>query len=214
MPVHWQEEVKAGLDRDVALGVIEKVGVNEPAEWCCRMVCMPKKSGRPRRTVDLQALNRATHRQTHQSSSPFHLARSVPAGTVKSVLDMWNSYHSVPIREEDRHLTCFITPWGRYRYRCVPQGAHWSNDAFTQRHDEITKDFPDIAKCVDDAVLWARDLTLCGNNGIVFNADKFKFGDTTVDFAGFTITEDSVKPNEAYLFKAEYTSNERISDGA
>ena len=92
----------------------------------------------------------------------------------------------------------------------MPQGAHWSNDAFTQRHDEITKDFPDVAKCVDDAVLWAGDLasnfkqvcrylTLCGNNGIVFNAEKFKFGDTKVDFAGFTITEDSVRPSEAYL---------------
>ena len=76
VPLHWQEEVKRGLDRDVRLGVIEKVGPNVPTEWCCRMVCVPKKKGRPRRTVDLQPLNRVTMRQTHQTSSPFHLEHS------------------------------------------------------------------------------------------------------------------------------------------
>ena len=30
------------------------------------------------------------------------LASDVPANTVKSVLDIWNSFHSVPVREEDR----------------------------------------------------------------------------------------------------------------
>jgi hypothetical protein len=39
-----------------------------------------------------------------------------------SVLDSWNGYHSVTIREEDRHLTTFYTKWGRYRYKCAPQG--------------------------------------------------------------------------------------------
>ena len=37
-------------------------------------------------------------------------------------------------------------------------GAHWSGDAFTQRYDEITKDVKNIAKCVDDAVMWSGDM--------------------------------------------------------
>ena len=45
------------------LGILEKVEVNTPAEWCCRMVCVPKKTRKHRRTVDLQPLNRATLRQ-------------------------------------------------------------------------------------------------------------------------------------------------------
>ena len=38
VPVHWQEEVKAGLDRDVRLGVIEPVPVGDPVTYCHRMV--------------------------------------------------------------------------------------------------------------------------------------------------------------------------------
>ena len=34
VPIHWQDEVKAGLDRDVRLGVIEPVPIGEPVTWC------------------------------------------------------------------------------------------------------------------------------------------------------------------------------------
>ena len=84
VPVHWQEAVKAGLDRDVELGVIEPVPVGTPVTWCSRMVIASKKSGEPRRTVDFQALNRNAVRETHHIPSPSHLARSVPPNTCKT----------------------------------------------------------------------------------------------------------------------------------
>ena len=103
--------------RDVALGFIEPVLINTLVTLCSRMVLVPKHSGEPRRTVDLQALNKASVRQTHHTRSPFMLALAIPAGKIISVLDIWNSFHSVPLRLEDREKTTFITPWGRFRYR-------------------------------------------------------------------------------------------------
>ena len=40
----------------------------------------------------------------------------------KTTMDAWNGYHSVRLAEEDWHLTTFWTPWGRYRYKNMPQG--------------------------------------------------------------------------------------------
>ena len=85
VPVHWQEDIYAGLQQDVKLGVIEPVPVGTPVTWCHRMIVVPKKSGKPRRTVDLQPLNRYAVRETHHTESPFHQARAVPPGTYKSV---------------------------------------------------------------------------------------------------------------------------------
>ena len=102
VPLHWEAKVKADLDRDCALGVLEKVPINTPTTWCARMVVVPKQNGEPRRTVDLQHLNKASVRQTHPNRSPFMLASDVPANTKKSVLDVWNSFHSVPVVEADR----------------------------------------------------------------------------------------------------------------
>ena len=111
IPLHWEEKVKRDLLRDVSLGVIEPVPLNTPVTWCHRMVTVPKHNGEPRRTVDMQSLNRASVRQTHHTKSPFMLASAVPPNTIKSVLDVWNSFHSVPLVEEDRDKTTFITPW-------------------------------------------------------------------------------------------------------
>jgi len=79
VPLHWREAVKQGLDQDVRLGVIEPVPVGEPVTWCHRMVVCAKKNGKPRRTVDLQALDKHAARDTHHAASPFLQARSVPA---------------------------------------------------------------------------------------------------------------------------------------
>ena len=205
VPLHWQEEVKKGLDQDVRLGVLEPVPVGEPVTWCHRMVVCAKKNGKPRRTVDLQKLNQHATRETHHTPSPFHQARSVPQGKKKTVLDAWNGYHSVPIRPEDRHLTTFITPWGRYRYRSTPQGYIAAGDGYTRRYDEIVSHIPNKTKCIDDALLWAdtleesfyqtvKWLDICGRHGITLNPKKFTFGEDTVEFAGFQIGLNDVKP--------------------
>ena len=158
VPLHWRDAVKDGLDQDVRLGVLEKVPIGDPVTWCHRMVVCAKKNGKPRRTVDFQALNVHATRETHHTASPFLQARSVPAGKKKTIFDAWNGYHSVPIREEDRHLTTFITPWGRYRYRTAPQGYIASGDCYTRRYDEIVADIGSQTKCVDDALLWADSI--------------------------------------------------------
>jgi len=210
VPLHWRDQVKADLDRDVRLGVIEPVPIGEPVTWCHRMIVCAKKNGKPRRTVDLQTLNSHAIRETHHTPSPFHQARSIPRGTYKSVVDAWNGYHSVPLRKCDRHFTTFITPWGRYRYCAAPQGYVASGDGYTRRYDEIVANIPNKTKCVDDVLLWnqslkelffetANWLDVCGRNGITLNPDKFVFGSKTVEFAGFEISIDDVKPARKFL---------------
>ena len=105
---------------------------------------------------DMQSLNANATRETHHTQSPFHQARSVPAGMKKTVFDAWNGYHSVALHPDDRHLTTFITPWGRYRYRVALQGYVASGDGYSRRFDEIVSDVPDKTKCIDDTLLWAR----------------------------------------------------------
>ncbi|KAK3755453.1 hypothetical protein QZH41_007877 [Actinostola sp. cb2023] len=128
VPLHWQQKVHDDLLRDEDLGVIERVPYGEPVTWCHRMVITRKHDGSPRRTVDLSPLNKFCRRETFATESPFHLARRIPQNTWKTVTDAWNGYHSVPLRESDRHLTTFITPFGRWRYMRAPQGFLSSGD--------------------------------------------------------------------------------------
>ena len=209
VPLHWQEEVKAGLDRDIRLGVLEPVPVGEPVTWCHRMVTCAKKNGSLRRTIDLQPLNAHATRETHHTQSPFHQARAVPQDTRKTVFDAWNGYHSVALHPDDRHFTTFITPWGRYRYKTAPQGYIASGDGYTRRYDEIVSHIPQKTKCIDDTLLWSSTiadsfmqaqewLDICGRRGITLNPSKFRFAMETVEFAGFEITNERVRPCKKY----------------
>jgi hypothetical protein len=65
VPLHFREEVKAGLESDVKKGVLERVPVGEADSWCSRMVIQPKKNGRPRRTVGLSGLSRVGRHESH-----------------------------------------------------------------------------------------------------------------------------------------------------
>ena len=160
IPLHWQEKVHQDLIRDEALGVIERVPYGVTTTWCHRMVVTKKHNGNLRRTVDLSPLNRYCKRETHSAESPFRLARRIPHGTWKTVTDAWNGYHSVPLRESDRHYMTFITPFGRWRYLRAPQGFLSSGDAYNRRFEAVLADFLRKERCVDDTIHYDEDLEM------------------------------------------------------
>ena len=230
IPYQWQEKVHKNLLDDETNGVIEKVPFGEPVEWCHRMVVArkpskpessvqkpqpPKNSQNPppdpldsiklRRMVDISPLNKYCVRETHSSETPFNAVRRVPKKTWKTVSDAWNGYHSVPLRESDRKLTTFITPWGRWRYKRLPQGFVSSQDAYNRRFDAILADFERKERIVDDTIFydesleqhWWRTidfLTTVGKAGVILNPKKLQFSQREVEFAGFRITEERVEP--------------------
>ena len=216
VPLHWRKEVQDGIKADVARGVLEKVPYGTPDTWCTRMVIMPKKNGKPRRTIDLSALSKAGIRETHHTRSPAKVARTVPANKLKSCLDCVDGYHGVEIAEEDRHKTTFITEDGKFRYRRIPQGYGSSGDGYTRRTDEIlatcpgTPEIQDFEKIIDDVIIWNDNLeeaffrvcnvlSHCNKSGMMFSPDKFTFAKEEVEFAGITISKEGIKPTDKYL---------------
>ena len=205
VPLHWQRRVYEDLLRDEALGVIERVPYGEPVTWCHRMVITRKHDGSPRRTVDLSPINKFCRRETFATETPFHLARRIPKDTWKTVTDAWNGYHSVPLRQSDRHLTTFVTPFGLWRYTRAPQGFLSSGDGYNRRFDAVLSTFECKERCVDDTIHYDSDLeqhwwrtidflTRVGQAGIVLNPDKFQFAERSVDFAGFRVSDSTIEP--------------------
>ena len=74
------------------------------------------------------------------------LAAEVPANTKKLVPDVWNAYHSVPIRSEDKNKLPFITPCG-----CFTNG-------FTHRNFITSLEIKNTVTLVDDILVWENTL--------------------------------------------------------
>ena len=213
VPIHWESQVEHDLQKDVTLQVIEPVPHGETSKWVHRMLVVRKPNGEIRRVVHLSPLNKHCEREVHAMQSPFELAKGIPPDTWRTVCDAWNGYHSIPLHEDDRHLTTFLSPFGhRYRYLVAPQGYASSGDGYNRRCDEIFLSFERHKRCTDDNLLYDPHASLeehwwriidflecCGINGIILNVAKFQFCQKDVDFAGFHLTSSTVEPLPKYL---------------
>ena len=77
---------------------------------------------------------------------------------------------------------------------------------------------------MDDTLLWsdtihdcffqaAKWLGICGRNGIILNPEKFVFAQDNLEFAGFEITSDTVRPCKKYLRAImEFPTSRNITD--
>ncbi|KAK3732636.1 hypothetical protein QZH41_011401, partial [Actinostola sp. cb2023] len=117
---------------------------------------------------------------------------------------------SVPLRQSDRHLTTFITPFGRWQYARAPQGFLSSGDGYNRRFDAVLSNVERKERCVDATIHYDSDLeqhwwrtidllTRVGKAGIVLNPDKFQFAERSVNFAGFRVSASTIEPLPKYL---------------
>ena len=135
-------------------------------------------------------------------------ASACPPKKRKTLLDAKDGYHSVVLAlGESCEVTEYLCEFGRYRCISSGQGLICSGDAYTHRFDNITSKFTNVVRCVDDSLSWEDDLrssfdltcrylSACARSRINFNKNKFRFAEDTVDYVGFTFTQDEIKPAE------------------
>ncbi|XP_043240331.1 uncharacterized protein K02A2.6-like [Amphibalanus amphitrite] len=198
IPFAWRAEVKAQLDDLLNRGII--VPVDYPTEWCHPISCVPKNPSGFRLCVDLTGLNRYVNRPTYPCRSPHDAVTSLPAGhRWMSTLDAKMGYFQAPLAESSQDLTCFITPWGRFKFVRCPMGCSASGDEYNRRGDAALGDIPNCVKIVDDILVVAQTyrqhlqqvievLRRCDDRGITLNPQKFKFAQNEVKFCGYKIT--------------------------
>jgi len=125
-------------------------------------------------------------------------------------VDAKYGFSSIPLRESDRHLTTFMTPFGCFRFKRGVQGYVSSGDAYNRRLDAILRDFERKERITDDTIYydteleehWWRAIDLLstlGAAGVVLNPNKFQFSQRQVDFAGFSVSEDRIDPLPKYF---------------
>lgn len=113
------EAWKKLIDQLIEDGKIEE-GISE---WNSPSFPVAKKeAGMWRLVHDFRALNDATVTDAHPTPLIQPILNKQGKCRVWSVLDMKDGYHQIPLRKEDRHLTCKSTPRGTYQWKVLVMG--------------------------------------------------------------------------------------------
>ena len=83
---------------------------------------MPKKAGVIRICVDLKPLNEHVLREVHPLPKVDDTLAQMTGAKVFSKLDANSGFWQIPLAKTSRHLTTFITPFGRYYFNKLPFG--------------------------------------------------------------------------------------------
>ena len=138
------------IDSLVKLDVIAEC--QEATDYCAGSNFIRKPQGRGVcLVVDLRALNS----NSNCLGWPFRASAELQKNMLEDsrvywTLDFLNRYFQVPIARESQNLTCFFTPFGKFKYLQLPQGYADSWDPFGLCTDPVVKNVSRVVNIVDD----------------------------------------------------------------
>ena len=194
-------KVKRELFRMEALGVISKV--EEPTDWCAGTVAVLKPSGDVRICVDLKPLNESVRREFLSLPKVDENLAQLAGATVFSKLDANSGFWQVPLSEDSKPLTTFITPFGRYWFNKLPFGISSAPEHFQRRMNEILDGLDGILCQLDDVLIFGSDqsqhderllaaLQRIEAAGVTLNEAKCEFSKSQLKFLGHIINQHGI----------------------
>ena len=91
--------------------------------------------------TDFTQLNKFIKRPIHPFPIAADIVQRIPKGAkIFAKLDALQGYHQVPLAEDCRHLTTFLLPQGKFRYKRGPMGLKSTNDVYCAKTDKAIKD--------------------------------------------------------------------------
>ena len=204
VPIPLRQKVKDELCRMEALGVISPM--EEPTPWCAGMVVVPKKSGDVRICVDFRPLNENVLREVHPLPKVDETLACLAGATIFSKLDANCGFWQIPLSEESRSLTTFITPFGRYAFNKLPFGICSAPEHFQRRMNQILSGHEGTLCHIDDVLIFGKTqqehdarlysaLTQIQSAGLTLNAGKCEFSKSEIKFLGHVINKDGISPD-------------------
>ena len=195
IPHPLQSKVKDEIDRLLKQGVISPV--TQPTNWCSGIVVVPKPNGSIRLCVDLVELNKAVKREIHPMVSVDESLAKLANSKVFSKLDAKSGFWQIPLSEESKEYTTFITPFGRYWFNRLPFGISSASEIFQRTISNILGDLEGVICHMDDILIHAPDtethdkiaravLQKLEAAGLTLN-EKCEFAKSSVRFLGHII---------------------------
>ena len=122
-------------------------------EWCAGIIPVLKPNGSVLICVDLTHLNKAFQREIHQMPSVDENLGKLGDSKIFPKLDTNSWFRQIPLDEESKLLTTFVTPFGRFCFNRLPFGISSVPEIFQRTMSKILEGSEGTLCQMDDVLL-------------------------------------------------------------
>lgn len=172
------------------------------------IVLVNKKSGEKRLCVDYRALNRKTKKEHYPLPRIEDQLDLLSGCSWFTTLDLASGYYQIPIAEESKEKTAFVTPQGQFEYNRMPFGLVNAPSVFQRTMNKIIQKSPvrsyalvymdDIlipSKSFDEGMHRLEEvLQLLQSSGLTLKMSKCSFFFDKIDYLGYEVSANGVRP--------------------
>jgi len=190
-----------------AFAEMERMGICSKAAspWASPLHLTEKQDGTLRPCGDYRRLNLVTEPDHYPTPNIADLTSTIGGARVFSKLDLLKGYFQVPVNPADVPKTAIITPFGSYVFHYSTFGLRNSGATFQRMMDQIFGHLPFCVAYVDDLLIFSENhddhnehvrqvLQLLQDNGLIVHPDKCLFGADEVEFLGYVVSGDGIRP--------------------
>ena len=200
--IHY-ETLRKEVDRLVQVGVLKKTN---NSEWAAPTFIIPKKDGKVRFVSDFRELNKRIRRKPYPVPNIQDMLLNLEGFTYATALDLNMGYYHVRLDPDSRKLCTIILPWGKYEYQRLPQGICNGPDIFQEKMAELFDGMEFVRAYIDDLLVLTKGdyadhlqkleevFLRIQEAGLKVNAPKSFFARGELEYLGYMITRDGIKP--------------------
>lgn len=202
------DELRRQLDELLKLGLIKP----SVSPWGAPVLFVKKKDGSMRMCIDYRALNKVTIRNQHPLPRIDECLERLQGASFFTSLDLKSGYHQIRIKDEDVPKTAFNTRYGQFSFLVLPFGLCNAPPTFQGLMNRVLGDYIDRFALVylDDILIFSKSeeehvkhvkmaLDRLREAKLYANMSKCEFGKPEVEFLGFRVSTNGIKPAEGKL---------------
>ncbi|XP_072037003.1 uncharacterized protein [Amphiura filiformis] len=210
-PHALKQKVKEELDGMLRLGVIEPT----TSAYASPIVVVAKPNGDIRLCTDYRALNKITEFDPYCMPRIDQILDEVAKGKYISTLDLTKGFYQVPLDEQAKAKSAFVTPFGQFQYNVMPFGMQNSSATFQKLVDTVLQDCSEFCKqYIDDICIYSNtweehlehlDVVLgkIQNAGLTIKPAKSKIAFQQVTYLGHKVGNEQIEPTVDKLESVE-----------
>ena len=183
------------------------------SQYSAPILLIKKRDGGYRFIVDYRRLNNITIQDKFPLPNLEQALQMVGGRRYYSKFDLRSGYFQIPIKEDDKHKTAFITTHGLFEFNVLAQGLKNSPPSFQRIMSSLL--LPCKKFCIvylDDILIYSDNfdqhlqhvnqvLAILNKHKFQLNPQKCEVFCTSISYLGHTINHDGVRPLQERIEK-------------